>query len=106
MVGDASLSGRLVTHTGRRSFSRRRIRAQMLREGLSPYEWRSYAGEFFDWHSHDFHDIICCVSGSIIFHLETGDFLLSPGDRLEMDRGTRHAATVGREGVICLEAKT
>ncbi|MDQ7030941.1 MAG: hypothetical protein Q9O62_14800 [Ardenticatenia bacterium] len=46
------------------------------------------------------------VRGSITFHLpESGeDLTLGPGDRLDLPAGIRHAATVGPEGVVCLEA--
>jgi hypothetical protein len=45
------------------------------------------------------------VRGSIVFHThEEGDLPLVPGDRLEVDAGTEHAATVGPDGVLCLEA--
>jgi quercetin dioxygenase-like cupin family protein len=48
--------------------------------------------------------VLYCVSGSIVFHTREGDFELAPGDRLEVDPGTDHAATVGPGGVVCLEA--
>ncbi|HEV2058831.1 MAG TPA: hypothetical protein VGR11_05700 [Solirubrobacteraceae bacterium] len=32
------------------------------------------------------------------------DISLEPGDRLEVDPRTEHAATVGDDGVLCLEA--
>ena len=44
------------------------------------------------------------MTGSIVFHTREGDFALEPGDRLEVDPGTEHAASVGDEGVLCLEA--
>ena len=44
------------------------------------------------------------MTGSIVFHTRDGDFSLAPGDRLEVDPGTEHAATVGDDGVLCLEA--
>ena len=44
------------------------------------------------------------MSGSIVFHTHDGDFELEPGDRLEVDPGTEHAATVGPDGVRCMEA--
>jgi hypothetical protein len=36
--------------------------------------------------------------------ISKADFALHPGDRLEVDPGTEHAATVGDDGVLCLEA--
>lgn len=86
--------------------TKRQLQAQFSAEGLDSYEWRSPAGDGFDWHSHTFRDVIRCLSGSIVFHLESGDFELQPGDRFEMDPDTLHAATVGENGVVCLEAKS
>ncbi|GIU99268.1 MAG: hypothetical protein KatS3mg014_0884 [Actinomycetota bacterium] len=39
-----------------------------------------------------------------MFHTADGDLELRPGDRLDLDPGTEHAATVGPEGVTCIEA--
>lgn len=39
-----------------------------------------------------------------MFHLPGGDITLRPGDRLDVPPGTEHAATVGPEGVECVEA--
>jgi quercetin dioxygenase-like cupin family protein len=48
--------------------------------------------------------VLYCVSGSIVFHTDDGDLELHPGDRLDIEPGTAHAATVGPEGVECMEA--
>ncbi len=39
-----------------------------------------------------------------MFHTTEGNFELEAGDRLEVDPGTEHAATVGPDGVQCMEA--
>jgi len=39
-----------------------------------------------------------------VFHTDEGDLELRPGDRLDLEPGTRHAATVGPDGVECVEA--
>ncbi len=39
-----------------------------------------------------------------MFHLRSGDVSLGPGDRLDLPPGTPHAASVGDEGVACVEA--
>ncbi len=41
---------------------------------------------------------------SNLFHLGDGDVELSPGDRLDIEPETEHAATVGPQGVTCVEA--
>ena len=40
-----------------------------------------------------------CLEGSIVFHTRDGDVVLASGDRLDLDPGTEHAATVGRRAV-------
>jgi quercetin dioxygenase-like cupin family protein len=84
---------------------REQIEAIFAREGLRPYTWGNEPGDRYGWHAHGHRKILYCVSGSIVFHTrEEGDLALEPGDRLEVDAGTEHAATVGSRGVSCLEA--
>lgn len=45
------------------------------------------------------------VQGAITFRLrDQDDVRPAPGDRLDVEPGTQHAATVGAEGVRCVEA--
>ncbi len=39
-----------------------------------------------------------------MFHLPGGDVALGAGDRLDIEPGTEHSATVGPDGVTCVEA--
>ncbi len=57
--------------------------------------------------------MLYCLSGSIVFHTkgdaaeggeQLDDIELYPGDRLDLEPGTDHAATVGPAGVECVEA--
>jgi quercetin dioxygenase-like cupin family protein len=48
--------------------------------------------------------VLYCVSGSIVFHIEDEDFEMEAGDRLDVEPETEHAATVGPDGVQCMEA--
>jgi quercetin dioxygenase-like cupin family protein len=73
-------------------------------EGLSPHMWGNSPGETYSWHSHTYHKVLYCVTGSIVFHTKEGHYELLPGDRLEIDSGTDHSATVGPHGVECAEA--
>jgi quercetin dioxygenase-like cupin family protein len=72
-------------------------------EGLEAYHWSNPPALIYEPHSHPFRDIIRCVAGSITFHTSDGDFELTPGSRFEMDPDTEHSATVGRDGVGCVE---
>jgi mannose-6-phosphate isomerase-like protein (cupin superfamily) len=83
---------------------RERIEARYAREGLSPHAWSNGPNDRYGWHTHGHTKILYCVQGSIVFHTRDGDLALEPGDRLEVDPGTAHAASVGDEGVVCLEA--
>jgi hypothetical protein len=83
---------------------REEIEAGFREEGLSPHGWGNGPGYEYEWHSHDYHKVLYCVSGSIVFHTEEGDFELKPGDRLDVEPGTGHSATVGPDGARCMEA--
>jgi quercetin dioxygenase-like cupin family protein len=81
------------------------VEAAMRSEGLSPRRWGNAPDDTYGWHEHGYHKVLYCLSGSIVFHTRSdGDLELHPGDRLEIEPGTAHAATVGRQGVECVEA--
>ena len=82
----------------------REIESRFREEGLKPHTWGNEPGYEYVWHSHGYHKVLYCVSGSIVFHTGEGDFHLEPGDRLDVEAGTEHSATVGQDGVQCMEA--
>jgi quercetin dioxygenase-like cupin family protein len=73
-------------------------------EGLQPHTWSNDPGYVYGEHEHDYHKVLFCIEGSIVFHTPEGDFELEAGDRLDLPAGTRHGATVGDDGVTCMEA--
>ena len=73
-------------------------------EGLASHAWGNGPGDRYGWHRHAHHKVLFCVSGSIVFHTHEGDVELHAGDRLDVEPGTDHAATVGADGVECIEA--
>lgn len=73
-------------------------------EGLDPDAWSNRPGHRYPEHDHAYDKVLVCVEGSITFHTPDGDVVLSTGDRLDLPAGTVHAATVGPDGVTCLEA--
>jgi quercetin dioxygenase-like cupin family protein len=77
---------------------------RMRAAGLSPHGWGNAPGDTYGWHEHGFEKVLYCVRGGIVFHTHTGDISLGPGDRMVLPPRTPHAATVGPEGVRCLEA--
>lgn len=85
--------------------SRGELESRLRSEGLNqPRWWSNGPGDEYGWHSHDYHKVLYCASGSIVFHTGKGDLALGPGDRLDVPPATDHAATVGPEGVTCVEA--
>jgi len=74
-------------------------------EGMSPYQWSNGPDDVYSAHSHSYDKVIYVVRGSITFGLpELGQKLtLHAGDRLDLPAGTVHDATVGAQGVVCLE---
>jgi quercetin dioxygenase-like cupin family protein len=74
-------------------------------EGCSaPRSWSNRPGDRYGRHDHAYHKVLFCLSGSIVFHTDDGDVELAAGDRLDVDPGTVHAATVGARGCECVEA--
>jgi quercetin dioxygenase-like cupin family protein len=84
--------------------TRAELEERLRDAGLEPRWWSNPPGDRYDWHEHGYHKVLYCASGGIVFHTDDGDFELAPGDRLDVTPGTRHAATVGPEGVECVEA--
>lgn len=72
--------------------------------GLEPRSFSNEPGDRYEWHEHDRHKILYCARGAITFHTRGGDILLEPGDRIDIEAGTPHAAHVHGEGVTCVEA--
>jgi quercetin dioxygenase-like cupin family protein len=81
------------------------LREAYAAEGLSPYRWSNGPHDRYQAHTHGYHKVIYVVSGSITFGLpELGDSVtLVAGDRLDLPAGVVHDATVGSDGVVCLE---
>ena len=80
------------------------IAARMRAEGLSPHGWGNGPGDTYGWHEHCYEKLLYCVRGQIVFHTAAGDSDLSPGDKMVLPPHTAHAATVGAQGVHCIEA--
>jgi hypothetical protein len=70
----------------------------------SPRPWSNGSGDRYGRHDHGYHKVLFCLEGSITFHLDQGDVELTSGDRLDLEPGTGHAATVGPDGCACIEA--
>jgi quercetin dioxygenase-like cupin family protein len=82
------------------------LRELYRQDGLVPYAWSNAPGDTYAAHSHSYDKIIYVVRGSIAWILPQTDQEIETraGDRLDLPRGTLHAARVGSQGVTCLEA--
>ena len=80
------------------------IAARMRAEGLSPHGWGNGPGDTYGWHERGCEKVLYCVRGQIVFHTASGDIRLGPGGKMVLPAPTAHAATVGAQGVRCIEA--
>ena len=81
------------------------VLAVLTGEGCSPARyWGNEPGDTYARHDHGYHKVVFCLEGSIVFHTDDGDVELAAGDRLDLEPGTLHAATVGPNGCRCVEA--
>ena len=82
------------------------LEARLVAQGLMPSSWSNAPGDTYAAHQHGYDKVLVATRGSITFHLvEIGrDVNLSAGQRLDLPAGTSHAASVGSQGVTCLEA--
>ena len=97
------MGSQLVPASGRSADD---VRTDLEARGLALRSWSNGPGDTYGWHDHSYHKTLVCLAGSIVFHTDDGDVNLSAGDVLELEPGTRHAATVGPDGVRCAEAAT
>lgn len=87
------------------TFTRTEALAAFHSEGCSSARpWSNGPGDTYGWHDHGYPKVLFCLSGSIMFHTREGDVELTAGDRLDLEPGTEHAATVGSAGCECVEA--
>ena len=82
------------------------ITRQMEQEGLRPYAWSNGPNFRIAARSHGSTKILYCLEGSLELLLPdiNQSIVLRPGDRVELPRGVRHAATTGPRGARCLES--
>lgn len=97
------MSARLTRHDGPAP-GRAQLHERAASDGTRVESWSNGPGDTYSWHQHPYRKVLYCVRGGIVFHTRDGDFELRPGDRIDVDPGTPHAATVGPDGVECVEA--
>ena len=81
------------------------LNSALAAEGLESHWWGNAPFDRYSAHDHGYHKVLYCLSGSITFVVEPGkqQFLLKPGDRLDLPPGTSHSAAVGPRGCRCVE---
>ena len=77
---------------------------EMRAAGHPVTTWGNAPGDRYSPHSHAYKKILCCLEGTIVFHTADGDTTLRPGERMVIEPGVEHSATVGPDGVRCAEA--
>ncbi len=82
------------------------LAARIRAEGLTASAWGNGPGDRYAPHEHGYDKVLVVAAGSIRFGLPgSGEVVeLAVGDRLDLPAGTAHDATVGPDGVTCLEA--
>ena len=80
---------------------------KLIAEGYTCHTWSNAAGFWYPVHEHAYHKMIVVLEGSITFYLpaDKQEVVLKKGDKLEIPSNTEHSATVGPQGVTCLEGQ-
>jgi len=82
------------------------LRAELAEQDLNVYNWSNLPDDVYPSHTHGYHKVLYVVDGTIRFDFPTRSesYNLQAGDRLDLPAGIRHSATVGPDGVSCLES--
>jgi quercetin dioxygenase-like cupin family protein len=84
------------------SVDKKRLTDSMRGEGLDVTEWRDDPGSTYPEHSHQHREVRVVLTGQMTVSAGGRSFVLSPGDRIDLDAGEPHGATVGSSGVTYL----
>ncbi len=78
------------------------LRSALTGEGLAISEWTDPAGTVYPVHAHEYAEVRVVVHGRLRIGLpETGEeFVLTPGDRLDLPANTPHWADVNGTGPV------
>ena len=78
------------------------LRSALTVEGLSVSEWTDPSGTVYPVHTHEFSEVRVVVRGHLRIGLpETGEeFVLGPGDRLDLPSEVPHWADVTGNGAV------
>lgn len=85
-----------------------KTQAQLIfeNEGLDSYEENYSSQEKVKEHRHAFSEVRIILEGEMLFNISGNQFLLRPGDRVEIPANTKHAHTAqGPTDCLCLCAQ-
>lgn len=104
----AELERVTVSRRDGRPLNRQEAEEKLKDEGLKGEAWQNGPDYSYIGHEHPFTKVLYCVVGSIVFHVSDDagvvhDIGLESGDRIEIGSGIFHSASVGPNGVICVE---
>lgn len=86
--------------------SKELIKLMFENEGLDAIEETFPINTKIPEHRHPFHEIRTVVSGELLFNIAGNQFLLRPGDRVEVPSNTKHSHTSqGTENCVCIYAQ-
>lgn len=83
------------------------VARRLRQERVQPSAWSNGPGDRYAAHAHGYEKVLMCAAGSITFLVgpDAVPVDLRAGDGFVLPAGTRHSATVGPHGVICLEGR-
>jgi quercetin dioxygenase-like cupin family protein len=81
------------------------LQAMLRNEGLESEVYSDPPGMKYGRHKHPFDDFVVIVSGRMRIATDTHEWILKPGDRLDLPSNTSHSAEMlGKEEVRWLSA--
>lgn len=84
--------------------SREQLHMILESEGLEPFDENYESQMKVSDHRHPFAEVRIIVSGEMLFNISGNQFLLRPGDRLEIPANTKHTHTA-QSPVVCVCAQ-
>jgi quercetin dioxygenase-like cupin family protein len=93
---------RCIPWNGAESPGENALRRHLESEGFDVVTWRDPADRSYEAHSHPRDESLWVVRGRIAFQVDGRDYVLGPGDRLELPRGVVHSAHAGPDGATYL----
>lgn len=81
------------------------LKKKLISQGLDPYVFESYHGEYYSEHVHEHDEIRIVIEGEMTFGADGKEITLQEGDKLELLKGTVHwAENRGKKRAVLLSA--